>query len=191
MASARSRKTRVATLRSRRPDPLDRLGAEEARAVLFALLGRHPDLRPEAVEIARATLATVDVEDVANAVAEAVLGTELDDLNGRAGRQHGRYVSPDEAAWEILDEQVEPFLADLRRLVELGFETAAVATCQGIVRGLRRSRNNRAGLLEWAPDFPGETASEAVAILTRDSRARHGRTWALPEGCDEAAPTAP
>jgi hypothetical protein len=39
--------------------------AEEARAVLFALLGRHADLRPEALDIARALLTAVDVEDVA------------------------------------------------------------------------------------------------------------------------------
>ena len=53
--------------------------------MLFALLGRHADLRPEALDIARAMLTAVDVEDVAIAVADAVLGTDPDDINGRAG----------------------------------------------------------------------------------------------------------
>lgn len=186
MATTRSRKIMPGTSRSRRTDALDGIGAEEARAVLFALLERHPDLRPEAVKVASAALTAVDLEDVADSVADAVLGPELDDLNGRAGRQHGRYVTPGEAAWEILHEQVEPFLADVRRLVDLGFEAAATATCQGIVRGLRRLTRDRTELLEWAPDFLEQTASEAIAILARDSLARHGRAWTLPEGWDEA-----
>lgn len=186
MATTRSRKSKPTTSRSRRADALDGIGAEDARTVLFALLERHPDLRAEAVKVANAALTTVDLEEVADSVADAVLRPELDDLNGRAGREHGRYVTPGEAAWEVLHEQVEPFLADMRRLVDLGFEVAATATCQGIVRGLRRLTRDRTQLLEWAPDFLEQTASEAVAILARDSLARNGRAWTLPEGCDEA-----
>ena len=79
--------------------------------VLFALLARHPDLRPEAVKAANAALTAVDFEGVADSVADAALRPEFDDLNGRAGRDLGRYVTPGEAAWEILHEEVEPFLA--------------------------------------------------------------------------------
>jgi len=186
MAPTRSRKTGAATSRARRPDALDGIGAEEARAVLFALLKRHPDLRPEAVKVARAALTAVDIDDVAAAVVDAALGLELDDLNGRAGRRQGRYVTPGEAAWELLHEKVDPFLADARRLVELGHEAAATATCQGIVRGLRYLGRHRTELLGWAPDFPGEAARETLAALARDSLALHGRAWTLPEGCDEA-----
>jgi hypothetical protein len=35
--------------------------------------------------------------------------------------------------------------------------------------------------LDWAPDFPAETAKEAVAILSRESSQRHHRVWCVPD----------
>jgi hypothetical protein len=42
-------------------------------------------------------------------------------------------------------------------------------------------------VLGWAEDFD-ETASYAVATLTRDSRAKHRRAWRLPRAILEQVP---
>ena len=90
--------------------------------MLRSLLERHPELIAEAEEIASATVTDVDAHAVAEDVEQAVLDRDLDDLNSRAGRHSWGYVEPTEAAWELLAEAVDPFLDEMKRHVELGFE---------------------------------------------------------------------
>ena len=166
--------------RTRKGKLLARLKPEEDAGVLRSLLERHPELVAEAEEIASAAVTDVDAHAVAEDVEEAVLDLDLDALNSRAGRHSWGYVEPTEAAWELLAEAVDPFLDEMKRHVELGFEAAATATCAGIVFGLYRCRGkNSDQVLGWAEDFPAETAGHAVATLARESTAKHRRTWRL------------
>jgi hypothetical protein len=88
----------------------------------------------------------------------------LDELGSRAGKHSWGYTEPGEAAWELLEERVSPFIDDLKRQFELGLEVEALEMCKGIVLGLYRVRNEQGGdVLQWAPDFPAETAAQAVA----------------------------
>lgn len=75
---------------------------------------------------------------------------------------------------------VEPFLEEMKRHIDLGFEAAATGTCAGIVLGLYRCRGeNSDQVLGWAEDFPTETAGQAVATLARESTLKHRRSWRL------------
>ncbi|MBI4590769.1 MAG: hypothetical protein HY725_18240 [Candidatus Rokubacteria bacterium] len=87
---------------------LARIKPHEAAGILRLLLERQPKLQGEAEEIAKAMVTDVRVEDVAEAVGQAVLGLDLDDLNARAGRHSWGYVEPTEAAWELLEEELNP-----------------------------------------------------------------------------------
>jgi hypothetical protein len=178
-----ARRHRGSAKRSRRKgEVLARLKPEEGAGLLRTLLERHPELAVEVEEIAKATVADVEAEAVAEDVEQAVLDLDLSELNSRAGRQEWGYVEPTEAAWEILAEAIEPFLDDMKRHINLGFEAAALATCAGIVLGLYRCRGkNSDQLLGWAEDFPADTAGEAVAVLASESRAKHRRAWLLPD----------
>jgi hypothetical protein len=161
---------------------LPKLNPAESASVLHSLLERHPELVAEAEEIARATVSDVDAEAVAEDVEETILGLDLDDLEARAGRKSWGYVEPTEAASELLGEAVDPFVDEMKRHIEFGFEAAATATCAGIVLGLYRCRGeNSDQLLGWAEDFPAETAEHAVATLARESSTKHRRAWRLPE----------
>ena len=175
--------------RTRKRKVLARLRREEAAGVLRTLLERHPELVAEAEEIARVAVADVDADAVAADVEQAVLDLDNDDLETRAGRHSWGYVEPTEAAWELLEEALEPFLADMKRHIELGFEAAATATCTGLVLGLYRCRGENADqVLGWAVDFPAETASEAVAMLVQESAARHRHTWRLADAVLDQVP---
>ena len=52
----------------------------------------------------------------------------------------------------------------MKRQLELGLDDEALELCKGIVLGLYRVRNEQGGdVLQWAPDFPVESAAQAVA----------------------------
>lgn len=147
----------------RKPDALNSLQAEEAAQVLRQLLSAHPDLRTEAEEIAGALPRAVSFEDIATAVEDAVLQLDADTLYGRSGGHSWGYVEPTEAAWEMLEEAIEPFRADMKRYLDLGLESQALEVCKGIVLGLYRVRDaENDEFLGWAEDFPAEAAGEAV-----------------------------
>jgi hypothetical protein len=142
---------------------LDNLKAEEALNVLHRLLATHPNLKKEVESIARSLLGEVSFEETADEVQEAISALDMDGLNGRAGRHEHSYVEPSEAAWEILEEAVEPFTADIKRRIELGLEADALEICKGTVLGLYRVDHTGGGpVAEWAPDFPSEAAGDAI-----------------------------
>ncbi len=143
---------------------LDRLRPDEAQAVLRRLLDVHRELRSEARQIAKSLLSEVEFEWVADEVEDAVRDVGLDELGNRAGEHSGGYTGPSEAAWELLEECVSPFVEDMKRQSELGLDAEALEICKGVVLGLYRVRNEQGGdVLQWAPDFPAETAAQAVA----------------------------
>ena len=158
------KKRRGAGKRSRKKaSVLDRLRPEEAQTVLWRLLAAHRELRAEAQQIAKSLLSEVEFEWVADEVEEAVRDLGLDELGSRAGKHSWGYTSPTAAAWELLEERVSPFIEDMKRQLELGLDAEALEMCKGVVLGLYRVRNEQGDdVLEWAPDFPAETAAHAV-----------------------------
>ena len=146
-----------------RPGVLSHLEPEQARETLHRLLAPHPDLGVEAEIIARSVLGEVTFESIASQVQDTLGARSIEDLNSRAGPDAHGYVEPEEAAWEILNETLEPFLADIERRVCLGLEDDALALCQGVLLGLYRlEREGEGELAKWAPDFIGEAAGQAA-----------------------------
>lgn len=147
---------------------LDKMSPGEQAGILRTLLERHPELRREAEAEAVEMMSAPSEEDVAEDVFDAVSSLSIEALNGRAGKQPFGYVEPGEAAWEILEEAVEGFVADMKRRATLGLIEAATVICCGIVLGLHRAEHaGSKELLEWAPDFPSEAACNAVVELMR------------------------
>ena len=103
------------------------LSAAEKAAVLDELLAARPDLREPAEAYAVQVMTDTDRSAVADDVEDGLQGLDIEELNTRAGHQPGRgYVHPAEAADEILDETLQPFLDDLQRRADLGTRSAAV-----------------------------------------------------------------
>jgi hypothetical protein len=144
---------------------LERLKPEEAAGVLRHLLEVHPELASEAEGMARSLLHQVDYEDIAAEIEDEIRALDYEVLNARAGRHEWGYVEPSEAAWEILEETVEPLREDMKRHLELGLEAEALEICKGLVLGCYRLSERAGGdVLGWAPDFPGEAAGHALEV---------------------------
>lgn len=144
---------------------LEALSAAEKAAVLDELLAARPDLREPAEAYAAQVMTDADRMAVADDVEGALQGRDIEELNTRAGHRPGRgYVHPAEAADEILDEALQPFLDDLQRRAGLGMASAATEVAAGILLGLYSCRNGDSEtLLEYAPDYAAERASAVVS----------------------------
>jgi hypothetical protein len=148
---------------------LDALSAAEKAAVLDELLAARPDLREPAEACAVRIMTDADRSAVADDVEDALQGLDIEELNTRAGYRPGRgYVHPAEAADEILDEALQPFLDDLQRRAGLGVRSAAVELATGVLLGLYNCRDgNSETLLEYSPDYAAERASGVVSDCAR------------------------
>lgn len=148
-----------------RTTALNAMSTAEKGELLDALLEARPALRAQAEEFAVRRLSNVDPAGVADDVESDLRSADIDELNGRAGYRPGiGYVHPVEAAAEVLDELLQPYLDDLRRHAELGMTTAAVDLAVGILDGLSRCRDGSAeSLLEYAPDYAGERAADVAS----------------------------
>ena len=125
-----------------RSPALNTLTAAEKGELLDALLAARPDLRGQAEELATRRLSGVDPIGVADGVASALRFVEIDELNGRSGHRPGiGYVHPVDAAAEVLDELLQPYLDDLQRHAQLGMTAAAAEMAVGILHGLHRCRD--------------------------------------------------
>jgi hypothetical protein len=150
---------------NRRASVLDALTVDEKAAVLEHLLAARPELREPAEAYAASLMTDKDRCAVAGDVENALQGRDIEELNGRAGYQPGQgYVHPGEAADEILDEALEPFLDDLRRRAKLGLNSAAAELAAGILLGLYQCRDGEAEtLLEYSPDYAAERAADLMS----------------------------
>lgn len=144
---------------------LDALSAAENAAVLNELLAARPELREPAEAYAAQVVANAARSAVADDVEDALQALDIEELNTQAGYRPGRgYVHPAEAADEILDDALQPFLDDLQRRAGLGAGSAAVELAAGILLGLYNCRHgNSETLLEYSPDYAAERASGVVS----------------------------
>jgi hypothetical protein len=156
---------------SKKAHVLDNLKPDEAATLLRVFLEKHPELTKEVEALAKSVIGDVSIEEVADTVEDEVRALDMEDLNSRAGSHAYGYVEPTEAAWELVEEAVMPFIEDIKRRVEAGQQEAALNTCVGVILGLYRLRDSKRGdFLEWAADSPDEMAGEAVGTLRKALR---------------------
>jgi hypothetical protein len=143
---------------------LGALTAAEKGELLDELLKARPGLREHAEALAEGRLGDEDRSAVADDVESVLRFHDIDELNSRAGYHPGRgYVDAGEAADEILDESLQPFLDDLNRRGELGMTAAAVELAVGILCGLYACRDaGSESLLEYSPDYAVGRAGDVV-----------------------------
>jgi hypothetical protein len=143
---------------------LDAMSAAEKGELLDELLATRRDLRELAEAHAAARMSVEDRSAVAEDVESALRGLDIEELNGRAGYRPGRgYLHPGEAADEILDEALQPFIDDLQRRGGLRMLPAAAELAVGILLGLYGCRDaGSESLLEYSPDYAAERASDVV-----------------------------
>ena len=139
------------------------LSADEAARVLKEMLDDDLSLMKKVYETAVKVAGDVNADAITNKVFSRLNSLDVDDLNGRAGRTRYGYVEPTDAAWELFEEALDPFIDEMKKNQERGLSAAAKAHCIGIIRGLRRyEEGSSSDLADWVEDAPGEYIETVV-----------------------------
>jgi hypothetical protein len=131
----------------------------EKAEVLDALIAQDSAVAARAGREGRGVLVAVEIDAVASAVTDALLGLDQEELSHHAGRTRYGYVEPTAAAWSLLEAALQPWLDDITRRAGLGFHGPARQIAHGMLQGLECADDHGGSddlLLSWAPDFTDE-----------------------------------
>jgi hypothetical protein len=112
-------------------DILDIITPDQALIVLKQLAVQDPKIKKKAREIALGLVDDVDVEGVTEEVFWALDSIAVEDVWDRSGSKRDGYVDPGDAAWEVFEEALDPFLDSLRKCHKLGLTLQAKRHCMG------------------------------------------------------------
>jgi len=78
-------------------------------------------------------------------------------MSGRSGRTQYGYVDPGDAAWEMFEEALNPFIDEMKKNQKRALPAVAKAYCIGIIKGLWRfDEESISDFKDWVTDAPGE-----------------------------------
>ena len=110
-------------------------------------------------------LSEIDLDEIAGEVFLVLDSIDVQDCWDRAGSSREGYTSPDEAAAELIDEQLQPFFDQAGRYHELGMTEKEATYCRGVILGIYRyEHESKSEFRQWAVDIPIECAG---ALLTK------------------------
>jgi hypothetical protein len=139
------------------------LNEHEASRVLKGLLDENPDFLKKAYDCAMKVAADVDIDGICDSVFTCLSMLHIEELNGRTGMTQYGYVSPDDAARELIEDVLAPFVGDIVKNRERGLPAAAKACCIGIIKGIRMyDEDPDSDFGGWAEDLMGKFIETVV-----------------------------
>lgn len=134
---------------------LDALEHYEALYVIRRITKDNDALIKKTIKIVEGLLSDVVPEEVAEDLYYELNSIDVEDLWNSSGKTRYGYVDPDEKAWEMFVEVVEPFMDKMKKSNELNMPLAAKNYCLGILQGLRKYSNCATSeFADWVVDVP-------------------------------------
>lgn len=144
---------------------IDQLSPDDALSILKTLADADEQIARRIAEIAVDYLSKVDLEKEAGVLYDELNLLEVEEVWDRAGSTRHGYVEPHEAAYEMVEEVIEPYLEQLKKYHKLGMNTEANRMCMGLLLGLYEfERESTSEFKNWAPDASSVFAWEAVDV---------------------------
>jgi hypothetical protein len=144
---------------------INHLSPTDALTILRTLATSDEQLAQRVAELALAHLSGVDPEEVATILYEELDALEVEEVWDRAGETRHGYVEPGEAADQMIEQVLEPFLEKLKKYQKLGLSVEAGRLCMGLLAGLHRFEHESiCEFKNWAPDSPIIFAESVVEI---------------------------
>jgi hypothetical protein len=107
--------------------------------------------------------AAIDKDAIAEDVYSEISSLDEDELYSRSGKTRHGYVEACDAAYEMLDDAMEPFMDKLREFLADGPTEMAKAYCIGLIRGLKKGSNCNA-VMECLPDSAHDLVEEIIVM---------------------------
>jgi hypothetical protein len=140
-------------------DVIGKLTAEQALQIVERLARQGGDIRDAIVAEAMKLLTEFSLEETAEQVFDALDLIDVQDCWDRAGSSRDGYTSPDEAALDIIEEELQPFFDQVERYHELGMAEQEATCCMAVILGVYRfEHESKSEFKKLAADIPAECA---------------------------------
>ena len=146
-------------------DIIDQLSPDDALAILKIATRKDKETAAQITEIARAYLREVDPGEIAFILHDELTLLQVEEVWDRAGPQRYGYVEPNDAAYEMIENVLNPYLEDLKKYQRLDMNTEATKICMGLFWGLYRFEiESDTEFKDWVPDAIGLFADIVLDI---------------------------
>jgi hypothetical protein len=137
---------------------LEQISGEEALKILGLLSAQDQDIGNRIKELAKIILKDVDLEEVSEEVFFALDNIDVHDLWDQSGaRSDGEYISTEEMAYEMIENELKPHINNFIRLHKLGIERESISYCMGLLKGIYLYSNESSSeFKDWATEIPEE-----------------------------------
>jgi len=140
-------------------DVLSKLTGTQALHVLERLASRDSGMAEIIADEAKCMLAEVDIDETAEEVFAAFDAIAVEDCWDRSGADRDEYTSPEEAAVELIEEELQPFADQAKRYHELDMREQERDYCAGVILGLYRyEKESKSAFRDWSEDLPLDSA---------------------------------
>lgn len=135
---------------------------EQALAIVERLCDRGGDVRDAVVAEAKALLSEFSLEETAEEVFDALDLIDIQDCRDLV-RAHDDRISIEEAAADIVEEDLQPFFEQVERYHDLGMTAEEATYCQAVALGIHRfEAESEAVIKDLAADAPLECAASLL-----------------------------
>jgi hypothetical protein len=142
----------------KKDDIFEKISPNEALEILRQIAKKDKNLRKKITELAEDLFRDVDVDDICEAVFDALDGIDVHELWDRAGPKTDGYTSPEDMSVEMFEEALESFVKEMERLLNLKMLQEAKLYCMGILKGIYQyEEDSESEFKDWASDVPGES----------------------------------
>jgi hypothetical protein len=114
---------------------IDHPSPTDALTILKTLARDDEHLAARIAEIAAVHLSDVEPEEVAFELYDELSFLEVEEVWDRAGPTRHGYVDPGEAADQMIEEVIDPYLEELKKYQELGMNVEVNRMCMGLLLG--------------------------------------------------------
>jgi len=134
-----------------------KLTGEQALKIVKRLARKKGKLREAVLTEAMNVLTEIDLDETADEVFAVLESVDVQDCWDRSGRSRDGYTSPDEAATEIIEEELQPFFDQVERYHEMELPEQEATYCMGVILGIYRyERESESEFRQWCEDIPAE-----------------------------------
>ena len=157
-------------------DVIGKLTSEQALEIVERLCRKGGDIRDAIVAEAMNLLTEFSLDDVAEEVFDTLDLIDAQDCLDQAGAARDGEASADEAAVDIIEEELQPFFDQVERYHELGMAEQEATYCMAVILGIYRfEHESKSEFKQLAEDAPAEFASN----LLEDWRSRNLQQGAI------------
>jgi hypothetical protein len=144
-------------------DVTGKITSEQALIIVERLCRKGGDVRDTIVAEAMQLLSEFSLDDIAGEVFDALDLIDIQDCWDQAGGSRDGYTSPQEAAADIIEEELQPFFDQVERYHDLGMTAQEATYCQAVVLGIYRfAQESQAEIKGLALDLPTEYAGSLL-----------------------------